>query len=109
MFPKQAAQNAFLQGKTKLGTNATAAAGPTAATTTDTGTDILTYGRATGLFAGATLGAASLEADNDANSRLYDKAITAKDIVLENVVQATQGGQALVSLLSSKIPKHAAE
>jgi lipid-binding SYLF domain-containing protein len=98
--------NALLQGKTELGTNASAAAGPTGATTTSSGTDILTYGRAKGLFAGATLGGASLEADNDANKRLYDKAVTAKDIVVENAVQATPGGQSLVSLLDSKIPKH---
>jgi lipid-binding SYLF domain-containing protein len=98
--------NALLQGKTALGTNVSAAAGPTGATTTSLGTDILTYGWAKGLFAGATLGGASLEADNDANKRLYDKAITAKDIVVENAVQATPGGQSLVSLLNSKIPKH---
>jgi lipid-binding SYLF domain-containing protein len=98
--------NALRQGKTELGTNESAAAGPTGATTTSLGTDILTYGRAKGLFAGATLGGASLEPDNDANNRLYDKAITAKDIVMENAVQATPGGQTLVSLLNSKIPKH---
>jgi SH3 domain-containing YSC84-like protein 1 len=98
--------NALLQGKTELGTNVSAAAGPTGATTTSLGTDILTYGRAKGLFAGATLGGASLEPDNDANDRLYDKAITANDIVMENAVQATPGGQTLVSLLNSKIPKH---
>ena len=98
--------NALRQGKTELGTNVSAAAGPTGATTTSLGTDILTYGRAKGLFAGATLGGASLEPDNDANNRLYDKAITAKDIVMEDAVQATPGGQTLVSLLNSKIPKH---
>jgi SH3 domain-containing YSC84-like protein 1 len=98
--------NALLQGKTELVTNVSAAAGPTGATTTSLGTDILTYGRTKGLFAGATLGGASLEPDNDANNRLYDKAITAKDIVMENAVQATPGGQTLVSLLNSKIPKH---
>jgi lipid-binding SYLF domain-containing protein len=46
--------------------------------------------------------------DNDANKRLYDKALTAKDIVTENAVQATPGGNSLVSLLNSKIPKHSA-
>jgi lipid-binding SYLF domain-containing protein len=100
--------DALLKGKTQLGTNASAAAGPSGATSTGTGTDILTYGRAKGLFAGATLGAAALEADNDANKRLYDKAITATDIVMENAVQATPGGQSLVSLLNSKIAKHSA-
>jgi SH3 domain-containing YSC84-like protein 1 len=98
--------NALMQGKTGLGTNVSAAAGPSGATTTSLGSDILTYGRAKGLFAGVTLAEASLEADNDANKRLYDKAITAKDIVMENAVHATPGGQSFVSLLNSKIPKH---
>ena len=98
--------DALLQGKTTLGSTATAAAGPSGATTTSSGTDMITYGRAKGLFAGASMGGAALEADNDANQRLYDKAITAKDIVVENAVQATPGGQSLVSLLDSKIPKH---
>jgi len=100
--------DALLKNKTELGTNASAAAGPSGATSTGTGTDILTYGRAKGLFAGATLGAASLEADNDANKRLYDKAITATEVVTGNAVQATPGGNSLVSLLNSKIPKHSA-
>jgi len=100
--------DALLKGKTELGTNASAAAGPSGATSTGTGTDILTYGRAKGLFAGATLGAASLEVDNNANERLYAKALTAKDIVTGNAVQATPGGNSLVSLLNSKIPKHSA-
>ena len=100
--------DALLNNKTELGTNASAAAGPSGATSTGTGTDILTYGRAKGLFAGATLGAAALEADTDANKRLYDKAITATEIVTEDAVQATPGGNSLVSLLNSKIPKHSA-
>ena len=108
LIMSQEGVNALLQGKTALGTNVSAAAGPSGATTTNLGADILTYGRAKGLFAGATLGGASLEADNDANKRLYDKTITAKDIVIENTVQATPGGQGLVSLLNSKIPKHSA-
>ena len=52
--------DALLNGKIKLGSNATAAAGPTAATATDArGNDILTYGRASGLFAGVSLGGAA--------------------------------------------------
>jgi lipid-binding SYLF domain-containing protein len=102
--------DALLKGRTELGTNASAAAGPTGATATSVGsgagTDILAYGRAKGLFAGATLGMASLEADNNANQRLYNKTIAAKDIVTESATQATPGGQSLISLLNSKIPKH---
>ena len=93
---------AVLQGATKFGNDATVAAGPTGATTAGTvgGSDMLTYGRAKGIFAGMSLGGATLSADNDANQRLYGKSCTPKDIVLENAVNPTPAGQNLVSLLS---------
>jgi SH3 domain-containing YSC84-like protein 1 len=86
---------AMLKGKTKLGNEATAAAGPRGATRAGTvgGTDILTYADASGLFAGTSLGAATLEPDNDANQRLYNKPVTAKEIVFENAVKPTAGGK----------------
>jgi lipid-binding SYLF domain-containing protein len=99
---------AMLKGKTKLGNEATAAAGPSGATNAGTvgGTDVLTYARASGLFAGTSLGGATLQADNDANQRLYDKAVNANEIVLQNAVKPTVGGQSLVSLLNTKVTKH---
>jgi len=99
--------DAIMQGKTKLGSDASAAAGPSGATAQSVGTDILTYGRTSGLFAGAALGAATLEEDSDANQRLYDKAITAKEILMQHAVKTTPGGQSLVSLLNTKIANHA--
>jgi lipid-binding SYLF domain-containing protein len=99
--------NAILKGKTKLGSDATAAAGPSGATAGSVaGNDILSYGRAKGLFAGVSLGSASLEPDNDANKRLYGKAIGAQDIVRGNAVPTPAGGQPLISLLDSKVAKH---
>jgi lipid-binding SYLF domain-containing protein len=100
--------DALLQGKTKLGNEATAAAGPTGATHEGTmgGTDILTYARASGLFAGTSLGGATLEPDGSANKRLYQRAVTAKEILLEGAVEPTSGGKTLISLLNSKVPKH---
>jgi lipid-binding SYLF domain-containing protein len=60
-----------LSGKLKLGADATAVAGPTGAKAveaSDVNVDILTYSRATGgLFAGASLGSASMDTDDDAN------------------------------------------
>jgi lipid-binding SYLF domain-containing protein len=102
----QKAVDAILQGKTKLGSDASAAAGPSGATATSVDTDIFTYGRAKGLFAGAALGAATLEEDKDANQRLYDKPVAAKDIFMMKAKQATPGAQRLVSVLNSKIAKH---
>jgi lipid-binding SYLF domain-containing protein len=78
-------------GKTKLGANAAAAAGPTGAQATGYNAaamhvDVLTYSRSSGLFAGVSLEGASMDTDDDANKALYGKAITAKEIV--------EGGQA---------------
>jgi SH3 domain-containing YSC84-like protein 1 len=60
-----------LSGKLKLGADATAVAGPTGAKAVganDVNFDILTYSRARGgLFAGAALGSASMQTDDDAN------------------------------------------
>jgi len=100
--------NTVLEGKTKLGSEATAAAGPNGATHTDTvgGTDILTYARASGLFAGTSLGGATLAPDSDANRRLYNKPLSAKEIVLQSSVQPTPAGESLTALLNSKVSKH---
>jgi SH3 domain-containing YSC84-like protein 1 len=81
----------ILNGKTKLGTNAAAAAGPTGAQATAynasaMNVDVLTYSRSKGLFAGVSLEGASMDSDSDANKSLYSKDLSAKDIV--------EGGQA---------------
>ena len=99
------AVDAIMQNKTKLGKDATVTAGP-GATAASVGGDVLTYGRSKGLFAGVSLGGAALESDNDANQRLYDKSVSAREIVLGKTVQATTAGQAFVSLLDSKLAKH---
>ena len=100
---------AILADKTKLGTDATAAAGPSGATAASSsvgGADVLTYARAKELFAGVSLEGATLHQDGDANERLYSKKVTAQDIVRNNAVQPTPAGQELVSLLNSKVPAH---
>ena len=98
--------NQVLNGKTKMGTDATAAAGPGATAASASDVDILTYGRAKGVFAGVSLGGASVEADNDANYRLYGKTLTATDIVRGTDVKPTTDGQALVTMLDSKLTTH---
>jgi lipid-binding SYLF domain-containing protein len=96
--------NQVLNGKTKMGTDATAAAGPGATAASASDVDILTYGRAKGLFAGVSLGGSTVESDNDANSRLYGKTLTSTDIVRGTDVKPTTEGQALVTMLDSKLP-----
>src|ERR1700727_2820244 len=81
----------ILNGKTKLGADAAAAAGPTGAAANGYNADamkvdVLTYSRSKGLFAGVSLEGASMDSDNDANKSLYGKELSAKDIV--------EGGQA---------------
>jgi lipid-binding SYLF domain-containing protein len=100
--------NQILNGKTKMGADATAAAGPGATAAGATDADILTYGRSKGLFAGASLGSATIDPDNDANFRLYGKRLTASDIVRSTTVKSTPAGEPLDSLLNSKIAKHTA-
>ena len=98
--------NQILNGKTKMGTDATAAAGPGATAASASDADIFTYGRSKGLFAGVSLGGASVEPDNDANDRLYDKRLVPSDIVRSTAVKPTPRGESLVTLLDSKIGKH---
>jgi lipid-binding SYLF domain-containing protein len=94
--------NQVLNGKTKMGTDATAAAGPGATAAAASDADILTYGRAKGVFAGVSLGGATVESDNDANYRIYGKTVTATNIVRGNAVKPAGEGQALVTVLNSK-------
>ena len=99
--------DAILQDKTKLGSDASAAAGPNSASTTTTqvgGADIYTYARSKGLFAGASIEGATLHQDVDANKRLYGKKASAREIVREGGMEVTAGGEPLVSLLN-KQPK----
>jgi lipid-binding SYLF domain-containing protein len=98
--------NQVLNGKTKMGADATAAAGPGATAAGAADADILTYGRAKGVFAGVSLGGATVEADNDANYRLYGKTLTSTDIVRGTAVKPSGEGQSLVSVLDSKIGKN---
>lgn len=97
----------ILNGKTKLGSSAAAAAGPTGAQATSynaaaMNTDVLTYSRSKGLFAGVSLDGASMETDSDANKSLYGKEMTAKEIVTS--VPAPPSAAPLVSLLDKASP-----
>jgi len=98
--------NQVLNGKTKMGSDATAAAGPGATAASASDVDILTYGEAKGAFAGVSLGGATVEPDDDANHRLYGKTLTATDIVRGTGVKPSTEGNSLVTVLNSKITKH---
>jgi len=95
-----AAANKVLDGKVKVGSDATAAAGSGASASTSTA-DMLTYARTSGLFAGVSLDGASLDPDSDANTRLYGKSVSAREVV-EGKVKATAAGEQLINVLNSK-------
>jgi SH3 domain-containing YSC84-like protein 1 len=96
-----------LNGKVKVGSDVSAAAGPGAsAGNAIGGADILTYSRKSGLFAGVSLDGATLNPDSDANQRLYGKTISASEIVRTGDVAATPAGASFAALLDSKGPKH---
>ena len=96
--------DALLKGKAKLGSSASVAAGPSSATagTAAAGTDIWSYARTTGLFAGVSLGGAALDPDDSANRDLYGKPITAREILIANTAPTPPGAHVLLALLNSK-------
>jgi SH3 domain-containing YSC84-like protein 1 len=100
----------ILSGKLKLGAGCSAVAGPSGAQAqglNDPNVDVLTYSRAKGgLFAGAALGSAGLDTDDDANKAVYGKDVTATSIVRENAVTATPAGKRLEAILTKESPKY---
>jgi SH3 domain-containing YSC84-like protein 1 len=98
----------ILNGKTKLGSNAAAAAGPTGAQATAynasaMNVDVLTYSRSKGLFAGVSLEGASMDTDDDANKAVYGKTMSAKDIVAGGQAP-TEAASSLDGVLNSTSP-----
>ena len=76
----------ILNGKTKLGGNAAAAAGPTGAAANGYNADamkvdVLTYSRTKGLFAGIALNGATMRPDNDANEELYGHKMSNREVL----------------------------
>src|SRR3989442_1090829 len=81
--------DSLLHSKVKLGADATVAAGPkgrTASADTDAymRSEMLSYSRARGVFAGISLEGSTLRPDEDANRRLYGKDSSAAKIIRES-------------------------
>ena len=101
----------ILKSKVKLGADASAAAGPkgrTANASTDVTmrAEVLSYSRARGLFAGISLEGSTVRPDNDANERVYDKKVSAEDIIFKGAVAVPPPAQKLVAYLNRKSPKN---
>ena len=78
----------LLDNQFKLGGDASAVVGPVgrsleASTDLQMTAEILSYSRTRGVFAGVTLGAATLRADRDANERFYGERLDSQQIVLD--------------------------
>src|ERR1700723_463452 len=103
--------DSILSSKVKLGGDASVAAGPVgrdASADTDAymRSEILSYSRTRGLFAGISLEGSTIRPDNGDNRRIYGREIPARDIVLSGVVAAPPAAEQLISTLDAKTPKH---
>jgi len=103
--------DSLLKSKIKLGGDASAAAGPKgrdAQADTDLlmHSEILSYSRSRGLFAGVSLEGSTLRQDNSANEKIYGRKITAREIVRLHKVGTPAAGQTLVSTLQKASPRN---
>lgn len=108
LIMSQQGADKVLAGGLKLGAGTSAVAGPTGAKAighNDVNADILTYSRAKGgLFAGASLGTASMKSDDTANQNIYGKPVDVQQIVRDGQVTTTAAGQPLIDVLEKNIP-----
>jgi lipid-binding SYLF domain-containing protein len=101
--------NSLLHSKVKLGADASIAAGPvgrSAAADTDVyfRSEILSYSRARGVFAGISLEGSTLRPDDSANRNLYGRKVTVREIVRESEVQAPSAARDLLAALQNASP-----
>lgn len=95
----------ILQGKFKLGADASVAAGPigrAAEISTDVQLKggILSYSRSRGLFAGAKLEGAIIVENWDGNKELYDNDFSAREIMLENKTKMPESADVALKVLN---------
>jgi SH3 domain-containing YSC84-like protein 1 len=67
--------------------------------------EMLSYSRARGVFAGVSLEGTTLRPDDDANRRLYGRDATAAMIITEPKFDAPESGRALVHRLQKASPQ----
>jgi lipid-binding SYLF domain-containing protein len=102
---------AILKNKVKLGADASAAAGPkgrdaSAETDVTLRSEMLTYSRSRGLFAGVSLEGSTLRPDNGANESLYGKKLDPSDIGLKNAVPAPASAHVMLETLTKFSPRN---
>ena len=102
--------DSLLHSKVKLGADVSVAAGPkgrTALAGTDAfmRSEILTYSRARGVFAGVAVEGSTLRPDNGGNRDLYGHEISAERIIRESSVHTPEAGHSLTATLQKASPK----
>jgi lipid-binding SYLF domain-containing protein len=90
IFQNEKGMQRLLSSNFHVGADASAAAGPVgrhaeAGTTWKLDTEILTYSRAKGVFAGLTLEGASIRQDNDSRRAIYGQRVTTKALLMGKV------------------------
>jgi len=101
--------NSLLHSKVRLGGDVSIAAGPvgrdlSADTDAYLRSEILSYSRARGVFAGLSLEGSTLRPDNDANRELYGHRTSAVDIVRGSEVTPPASARNLLALLEESSP-----
>jgi len=91
VFKSQKSIDAITKGKITLGADAAVAAGPVgrmvgAGTDIKLQSEIFSYSRSRGLFAGIALEGSAIQIDDNANINFYKKEVSAKDILYKNIV-----------------------
>jgi SH3 domain-containing YSC84-like protein 1 len=101
--------DALLNSKVKLGGSLSVAAGPKGrslegSTDASLRSEILSYSRSRGLFAGMSLEGTSLRPDDDASKEVYGRTMTARKIVTGNRIGVPASGRNLVDVLQKNAP-----
>ncbi len=104
----------LLSSKFQLGADASAAAGPVgrhASANTDwkLDTEILTYSRAKGAFAGLTLSGASIRRDDDSMEAIYGRNVTTRAVLRGHVAAPTAAKSFLSAIRGAKAQAAQAE
>jgi lipid-binding SYLF domain-containing protein len=102
--------SSLLHSKVKLGADASVAAGPKgrdaeADTDVTMRTEMLSYSRSRGVFAGISLEGSTLRPDDDANRKVYGKDASAAAIIDESRFEAPAEGRKLVHRLQKASPE----
>jgi lipid-binding SYLF domain-containing protein len=97
----------LLASKFQIGADASAAAGPvgrhaSAETNWKMETEILTYSRAKGVFAGIALNGASVRRDNDSMQSIYGRNVTTRSVLLGKVSAPAASESFLNSVRNAK-------